>query len=249
MFRAITSEPDVFIGAISTVAEIIDEGIFSLTKEGIKLLAADRALVAVVELNISKGAFETYEIEKEEKIGLNITNFLSIIKRGSKAEKLELLLEENKLKVIIHDGSKRRFTVPLLDITQEEVPPISQLEYKVHAVLKPEVIKSSIEDASVIADAVTFAVEGDSFKVIAEGDISQSELEVKSEEEGLISLKKSENAKAKYPLEYLKKMIKAAGIADVVDVHFAQDYPLRLEFKYADKYRLAFVLAPRVAEE
>jgi len=249
MFKAVTNEPDVFVGAISTIAEIIDEGIFELSKDGIKLLAADRALVAVVDLFISKEAFETYEIDKEQKIGINITNFLSILKRGAKAERLTLELGENKLKITIENGSKRKFTVPLLELTQEEIPPIDQLEYKVHVTLTPEIIKNGIEDASIITDAVTFEVKDETFKMLAEGDITQAELEIKKGEEGLIDLKKEEDARAKYPIEYLKKMIKAAKIADVVHLHFSKDYPMRLEFKYAEKYRLSFVLAPRVSEE
>ena len=249
MIQIITKEPDVLIGTISTIAEIIDEGIFKLKKDGIYLTAADRALVAVVDLFISKDAFETYNIDEEQDIGVNITNLLTILKRGAQADKLELQVEENKMKVIIYSNSKRKFTIPLLDIGQEEIPPVDQLEYKVHISIKPEVLKSGIEDASIITDAVTFEVTDKTFKILAEGDITQAELELKEGEEGLLSLKKEENSRSKYPIEYLKKMIKAARIADTVNIHFSKDYPMRLEFKYGENYRLGFVLAPRVSEE
>ena len=249
MFKATTKEPDVLIGLISTVAEIIDEGVFKLTKKGIELKAADRAMVAVVDLSIAAEAFEEYKLDKDQEIGLNITNLLSVLKRGSGAGKLSLELEENKLKITIQNSSKRRFAIPLLDITQEEIPPVDQLDYKTHVTLKPEILKSGIEDASIITDAVTFHVDGKKFSMVAEGDVSKSELELEKGEEGLVELKTEGATRARYPLEYLKKMIKAARVADTVHLHFSQDYPMRLEFKYGDKARLSFVLAPRVVEE
>jgi hypothetical protein len=54
--------------------------------------------------------------------------------------------------------------------------------------------------------------------------------------------------KARYPLEYLKKMMKAAKIADIVSLQFGQDYPMKIEFKN-EKCQLSFVLAPRVSED
>ena len=56
------------------------------------------------------------------------------------------------------------------------------------------------------------------------------------------------NVKARYPLEYLKKMIKAAKIADSVSVNFGQDYPMKIEFKN-DLCQLSFVVAPRVSDD
>ena len=55
--------------------------------------------------------------------------------------------------------------------------------------------------------------------------------------------------KAKYSIEYLKKMISGGKLADEVTVQFSKDYPLKLEYIAIDKLRLAFILAPRVENE
>ena len=52
---------------------------------------------------------------------------------------------------------------------------------------------------------------------------------------------------SKYSIEYLKKISKASKLADVVSLEFANDYPLRAEYKLLDKLRLSFILAPRVS--
>ncbi|MEM5811049.1 MAG: DNA polymerase sliding clamp, partial [Candidatus Aenigmatarchaeota archaeon] len=55
--------------------------------------------------------------------------------------------------------------------------------------------------------------------------------------------------RSRYPIDYLKKMIKASKIADSATVRLGQDYPMKLEFKSGDKVSMTFVLAPRVSEE
>jgi proliferating cell nuclear antigen len=242
------AEPEVLITTVATAAEIIDEGIFKFGKDGISLTAADRAMVAVIDLLISKGAFEEYEVEEEKEVGLNMTNFLSLLKRARGSDKVSLELVENRLILTIFNGTKRRFTVPLLQLTREEIPPIDQLEFKATVILKPEVLEDAIKDASVITDAVTFQATKEYFKISAEGDVSQAELELRQGDEGLVDLQVQENSKAKYPLDYLEKILKAAKISDEVTIKFAQDYPMRIDFKYEGKARISMVVAPRVSE-
>jgi proliferating cell nuclear antigen len=242
------AEPEVLITTVATAAEIIDEGIFKFGKDGISLTAADRAMVAVIDLLISKDAFEEYEVEEEKEVGLNMTNFLSLLKRARGSDKVSLELVENRLILTIFNGTKRRFTVPLLQLTREEIPPIDQLEFKATVILKPEVLEDAIKDASVITDAVTFQATKEYFKIIAEGDVSQAELELRQGDEGLVDLQVQENSKAKYPLDYLEKILKAAKISDEVTIKFAQDYPMRIDFKYEGKARISMVVAPRVSE-
>jgi len=242
------AEPEVLITTVATAAEIIDEGIFKFGKDGISLTAADRAMVAVIDLLISKDAFEEYEVEEEKEVGLNMTNFLSLLKRARGSDKVSLELVENRLILTIFNGTKRRFTVPLLQLTREEIPPIDQLEFKATVTLKPEVLEDAIKDASVITDAVTFQATKEYFKIIAEGDVSQAELELRQGDEGLVDLQVQENSKAKYPLDYLEKILKAAKISDEVTIKFAQDYPMRIDFKYEGKARISMVVAPRVSE-
>lgn len=249
MFRATLSNPMLFVNSIATIGELIDEGLFRLEKDGISFIAADRAMVAVVDFKISSTAFDRYEIDEEQSIGLNITNFLSVLKRVSANDKLTLNLQNNKLEVLMENSSKRRFVLPLLDLSEEEVPPIDQLEFKAKATIKPAILQSGIEDAEIIADSVLFETSPNRFVMRAEGDVSKAELELEKGDEALLDLNTTGEIKSRYPLEYLKKMMKAIKIADSLSLQFGTDYPLKLEFKAGDKVSLTMVLAPRVESE
>lgn len=248
MFRATLNKPGLLVNSISTIGELIDEGIFKLERDGISFIAADRAMVAVVDFKISSSAFDRYEIDEEQNIGLNITNLLSVLKRVGTNDTLSLNLQDSKLEIIIQNSSRRRFIVPLLDLPKEEIPPIEQLEFTAKADVKSEILHSGIEDAEIVSDAVLFEITKNKFIMRAEGDMSKTELELERGSEALLELKSDGEVKSRYPLDYLKKMIKASKIADSVSIQFGQDYPMRIEFKN-EKCQLSFVLAPRVSEE
>ena len=248
MFKATLAEPQLLTTPLSTIAELIDEGQFKITKDGISLVAADRAMVAVVDFNILSIAFEKYEVDEDQTIGLNIVNLLSVLKRSSANDKVTFTLHGNKMEVLIEGGSKRKFTVPLLDLSQEEVPPVSQLEFAANAELKPEILQSGVDDAEIVADSILFETSDDKFLMRAEGDISRAELELEKGNQALIDLKANGQVKSRYPLDYLKKMMKASKMADSVVIRFGQDYPMKLEFRAGDKARLNMILAPRVSE-
>ncbi len=249
MFTARLSDPRLFVNAVSTIGELIDEGIFNLGKDGISLIAADRAMVSVVDFKMSANAFDEYKIDAEQKIGLNITNLLSVLKRVDAEDKLVLNLQDSKLEIRLEGKSKRRFVVPLLDITQEEIPPISQLEFPAKAEIKPHLLIIGIEDADIISDAVLFEATNDKFVMRAEGDVSKAELELERGNENLLNLETSSEVRSRYPIDYLKKIVKAAKIADIATIRLGQDYPMELEFKAGDKASISFVIAPRVSEE
>jgi len=249
VFKATLSKLNLLTDSVSSIAELIDEGIFKVSKDGITLLAADRAMVAVVDYKLPSSVFEKYEVEGEHSIGVNIGNFLSILKRASSGDKLTFNLKENRLEILLEGTSRRRFTLPILDLSQEEVPQIDQLEFITRAELKPSIFQSGIDDAEVVADSVIIEASKTSFGMRAEGDISSAQLELEKGNEALLDLKSDGDIRARYPLDYLKKMSKAAKMSQTVSLEWGQDYPMKISFKSPEKVMLTFVVAPRVSEE
>lgn len=249
MFKATLKGPSLLVDSMSSIAELIDEGIFKITSTGISLLAADRAMVAVADFRLSKSAFEEFELDADQTMGLNIANLLSVLKRASGKDTLTLMLDKNRLHIEMKNGAKRKFVVPLIDLTQDEIPQIDQLEFSAKAELNPDVLQSGIDDAEIVSDSVLFQASPGRFLMRSEGDVSSAELELETGNAHLMVLESESETKARYPLDYLKKMVKAAKIADSVTLQFGQDYPMKISFRSGDKASLQFVLAPRVSDE
>jgi len=249
MFKAAISDAELLKDSISTIGELIDEGVFKVDKNGLSLMAADRAMVAVVNFRLLPNVFDEFKIEGESKsIPINITNFVSIIKRAKPDDKIILELKDNKLEITMKSDSVRKFVLPLIDLQVEELPSIDQLEFKTKARIKADVLKNGIDDAEVVSDSVVFEAKKDMFLMKASGDISSTELALTKGDQSLLELQGSDNSKARYPLDYLKKMVKASKMVDEVSLMWSKDYPMKLSFKDVDKLEMNFILAPRVQE-
>ena len=70
--------------------------------------------------------------------------------------------------------------------------------------------------------------------------------EIKNDDNTVIKVDSEDKIKAKYSLEYLKKMIAGGKLHEKVSLYFNTDYPLKLEYKVTDRLLLSFILAPRV---
>jgi proliferating cell nuclear antigen len=249
MFKAVTKDPRLLRDCIDTASQLIDEGVFNIKEDGIELLAADRAMVSVIDMKLKSTSFEEYVCDRKSKIGLNLLNFLTILKRANPGDELTISLKEkeNKLEIIFTGVSKRKFSIPLLEISSEEIPQVEQLKFAASAEVKSDVIIQGINDADVIADSVIIELSENEFRMFAEGDGSRTELKLENGDKALKSLNAKETVRSRYSIEYLKKMLKAAKIAEIAKISLGNDYPIKLEFKNKD-ISISMVLAPRVSE-
>jgi len=248
-FKAVLSDVDLLKNSVPAIAEIIDEGIFKVDKNGLSMLAPDRTMVSVTDLKILSSAFDEFTVDKEENLGLNLSHFASVLKRLGAGDKLVLESDKgNMLKITAKGTSTRTFEIPLIEVTTEK-PPVDQLVFDGTVSLSSDLFDQGVADAEVIGDSIILEASNEGFSMRAKGDVRSSNLELDKNDKGLLKLEIKGKIKAQYPLEYLKKMMKAGKVAKHMTVEFSSDYPLRLTFKTIDKMSLSFILAPRVSEE
>jgi len=249
MVDCLISNTKVLKDSIDTIAQLIDEASVKFTKNGIEIIAADRAMVTVVDFKLGANAFDEYSCDEEQQIGLNLISFLNLLKRvGSDKLNLRLNSEKNQLELFFLGGSVRAFTLPILDIPNEEVPDINKFDFPAKAEILSDIIEQGVNDADVIADSVGFELSSEGFRMFSEGTSSKSELKLDKNSAGIMNIQATELVKSKYPIDYMKKVMKAGKLADKVWVSIGGDYPLRLDFQ-SDNVNLSFIVAPRVSEE
>lgn len=248
MFKATIMDPAPLRDSMDTISQIIGEGLFKISKDGIALTAADRATIVVVDFEMKSSCFEEYLCDKDESIGLNIENFLQILRRADKGDKLTLSLEENKLFIKMEGNTRRKFSMPLLEIAESEVPSLEQLNFPATLQIKTLVFEKGLDDAGIVADNVILEADENGFTIKTEEDANSMEMKLQKDSEGLIDIDAKEPVRSRYSLEYLKKMMKAGKISDVLTLKMGKDYPIKMIFSQPDKVSMTFVLAPRVEE-
>ncbi len=240
------AEPKYLKDSIAIISELVSEGRFKITKDSIELVAMDPANVAMVIFKLLSSSFTEYKVDKDVELAINLSNLKSILRRTKPTDMITLELEDNRLKIQIKGASVRSFLLPLINI-EEKQQKIPELKFPVNIKTSSDILNDAIEDVDVVGESVTFEINKNKFIVSSEGDLSQAKIEIKDGQETKIESKG--DVKARYSIEYLKKMIDGSKLADNVDIYFNKDYPLRLDYKTVDKIQLSFVLAPRVENE
>jgi proliferating cell nuclear antigen len=250
MFRATLDDVTLLRESIGVISELIDETELIIKKDSIEMVASDRAVVVVVDFSLSKDVFSEYEYEEDSKLGLNLLNLMQILRRAAPDDRLEMMLDGKKLELTLKGTSTRKFIIPLKDISRSETPDLKKLEagFSSSFRINSDILSSGIDDAELVADSVVFTVRKDNFAMKAESDSTSSQLDLPSGTEHLRVVDIGEPVRARYSLDYLKKMIKLKKLSPEASVQLATDYPMKMQFEVPEKLRLGFILAPRVEE-
>ena len=243
------AEPKYLKESVSIISDLVNEARFKVSKDAIELVAMDPANVAMVIFKLLSSSFTEYDVKKDVEIAINLSNLKQIMRRAKPNDMLTLEMDpENKLRIQLKGDNIRTFNLPIIELDEKEQK-IPDLKFPVDVKIPSNVLNEAIEDVDVVAESVTFLVEPKKFTIHAEGDLSQAKIEMKESDSIKIKTDGNEKIKAKYSIEYLKKMISGSKIADDASICFNNDYPLKLQYKTVDKVMLTFILAPRVENE
>lgn len=234
--------PD-FCKLMDGISTLVCEAKFNLSPNGLRLASMDSANVAMVILDIKKTFFSEFIVDNEETICVNLNNLKQILKRGTTSDKLVIELENKKLKITLNNQRIRTFYLPLIDIEEKKQKEPS-LEFKTISIMNSKFLSSIISDCSIVGESVQIKSEEGVQEILfdCDGDISRYTC---ASGEDKVQFIQKESCKAKYSIEYLKKITTADKLSDTVKVMFSQDYPLKLVYGN-EQFELSFILAPRM---
>jgi proliferating cell nuclear antigen len=233
--------PESLAKVIGIISELVTEVRIKINEFGLSITAMDPANVAMISFKMPKSVFSQFE-SGNEILGINLDDLKRILRRCGNGSSLILEKKENLLEIKIQDKILRNFTLNLIEIEREEKE-MPNLEFSSRVELNSRDLVSSIEDCSVVADACSFIIKEGKFIVEAKS-LNSAYSEFSGDEAKI----QAENCKARYSLEYLQKFMKGAKLCDTAILNFANDHPLRLDFKI-QHLELSFILAPRVETE
>ena len=239
------ADPKYLKDSISIIADIVNSAKLSIKKDYIELVAMDGANVAMIIFKLFSSTFVEYELEKEEDISIDLSLLKQVLKRAKSNDILTIEIENNRLKLTMKGNSTKTFYLPLLDFEEKEQK-IPQLKFPMKVKTQASILSEAIEDVNIIAEAVAFVGEKNKLNINAEGETSKAKIEIPTDDNTTIEYSGNDMIKSRYSIEYLKKMMAASKLSDIVEIQFDKDYPLFMEFKDIDKLHLAFILAPRV---
>ncbi len=244
MLRA-TIDADVFKEAVDAIAALVSECRLHVSPEGMRTRAVDTANVAMVSLELTPAAFETFEAA-ERPLGIDVTKLKNILGTIKGDDRLLLTVPADS-QVLNLAFQSYRYSLTMLDPnTIRKDPNAPALELPGQVVLDGTTLANAIKAAGVVSDKIALGIDPEArvFYMEAEGDTENIRLELGSAD--LLSLTETK-ARSLFSIDYLKDMSKTMGRSERVEIGIGVDHPVRFSFEIANGAgRVVYLLAPRI---
>jgi len=234
--------------ALEPVTSLVHECKIQLNEDGLSITSVEAANVAMVDMEIETGAFESYEASGET-LGINLDRFTDVLGMADSGDliRCELNEETRKLEIDIGDLS---YTLALIDPdTIRQEPDIPDLDLPATIVLPGEQISRGVTAADLCSDHVSMRADADdgAFHIEAEGDTDDVDLELDDE---LLSANVGESCQSLFSLDYLKDMERAIPDDAEVSLLLGSEFPVKLRYSIDDgRVSVVNMLAPRISSE
>ncbi len=248
--KATVAEAKTFKAILDAIAEMVEETSFKATPEGIRLRNMDTSRSAMITVDLPKEFFESYEVEEEEIIGLQLTDLRKLLQRaGASKLHLDTTKKDGRMQVKLEATGRgtRSFGVPLIRVVGEDLPD-PKVPFKAKVKLIASLLDDAIKDCAIVGDTVAFTANKEDFNVTANGDDGEIKVEFSEATNSLLSieLKDGMSQRTTYTISFLQSMMKAADASDIVELQYGQALPVRMDFDLPTKGSISYFLAPRI---
>jgi proliferating cell nuclear antigen len=231
---------------LEIVRNLTNEVKFLINESTLTIKAVDTAHVAMVDLTLKADGFEEFKAS-DCKLGIDLEKLNEVLKLAGAGDLISLEHDEDMNRLITKIGNITR-RMSLLDASVLTDPKVPNLNLPVKIKLRAAELLQGIRASEPIADHISLIAQADMFELASQGDTDSVSL--KLPKDMLEVLECSETVKSLFALDYFSKMIKAVGPQESVMMNLGSDYPVKLEFTFAETHGSAtYLLAPRIESE
>ncbi|MCL2785922.1 MAG: proliferating cell nuclear antigen (pcna) [Methanomassiliicoccaceae archaeon] len=245
MFKA-EIKSDTLKGLVNVISTLVDEAKFSISGDGVNLKAVDPAHVAMVDLTISKGAFESFSADDAE-MGVDLDKMKEMLKLAGSGDVIAMEQDETQGRLIMKVGNITR-RMNLVDTSGMSDPKVPQLSLPVTVDVAVSELQRGMKAAESVSDHIALSADEESFELFCEGDTDSVSL--KLDKTKLSGITASSKVRSLFPLDYFSNLVKAIPSDTVVRISLGNDYPVKLSFSFADgNGTVGYLLAPRIEND
>lgn len=245
MFEA-KLKAEVLKEMVDVVSTLVDEAKLNVGKDSVSVKAVDPAHVAMVDLSLDRGAFESYKAEETE-LGLDMDKMKEILRLAKTGEVISVAHDEDKNRLVVTVGNTTR-RMSLVDTAGMSDPKVPSLNLPAKVVVRTDELRQAIRASESVSDHIALKASPEGFEVVSEGDTDTVSHMVPKDL--LEELQAKEAVRSLFPLDYFSNMVKAISTANTVALYLGTDYPVRMEFKIAaGKGEVKYLLAPRIESD
>ncbi|MCL2143034.1 MAG: proliferating cell nuclear antigen (pcna) [Methanomassiliicoccaceae archaeon] len=245
MFKA-EIKSDTLKGIVNVISTLVDEAKFSISEEGVNLKAVDPAHVAMVDLTVSKGAFESFSADSVE-MGVDLDKMKEMLKLAGSGDIIAMEQDESQGRLVIRVGNITR-RMNLVDTAGMNDPKVPQLSLPANVDVAVSELQRGMKAAESVSDHIALSADSESFELFCEGDTDSVSL--KLDKTKLSGITATSKVRSLFPLDYFSNLVKAIPSDTIVKISLGSDYPVKLSFSFADgNGNVGYLLAPRIEND
>ena len=230
------------------ITGLVEEAQFEVKVDGLSLKAMDPSQISMISFMMPKTAFVEYDAGEETKLGLDLTQFVNVLSRGKKGEKVEITTEDGRLILKIMGAKQKKvFKIPLIE-NRGQIQREPKIETGSYVKIKAETLKELLKDAKLISSHIRLRLNPEQFMVDVKGDNGEVHSEMEKDSEEISELKADKEVSSTFPLQYVEDMVKATTSGMLLTLFIETDRPLKLEYEM-EGAKFTYYLAPRIEQD
>lgn len=237
---------------IGTVGSLVDEAKLNVNEDGMQIKAVDPSHVAMIEANLIKSAFDSYETDVAE-MGIDVDKFKTVLAVAGKEDMVSLEKDDKLNRLVVNIGNLTR-AMPLLDTSGMPDPKVPSLDLPAFVSVSVEEISQGLKASKSVSDHIALSTTKDSFRLICEGD-NQNRVDLTLGKEQLEKLVSPEETTSLFSLEYFALMVNSLPPDRILHINLGNDLPVKVDADLAiedltgAQGNVKFLLAPRIDRE
>ena len=237
---------------IGTVGALVDEAKMNVSEDGIQVKAVDPSHVAMIEANLVKSAFDSYEASPVE-MGIDVDKFKTVLSVDGKEDMVDMEKDDSLNRLVVNIGNLTR-AMPLLDTSGMPDPKVPSLDLPASISVSVNEISQGLKASKSVSDHIALSTTKDSFRLVCEGD-NQNKVDLSLGKDQLEKLDSSEDATSLFSLEYFALMVNSLPSDRILHINLGSDLPVKVDADLAvddmtgAQGNVKFLLAPRIDRE
>ena len=276
MVSFIPKDSKQFTSIFDTASNVLELGNLNVKSDGLHLSGMDTSHVSFIKVEISNDDFETYDYSQDIGLGINLKEFVKILKCNDDKDKIEISCDSleksttTNLQIKFYgSGINRKYSLKLMYIDEDEID-VPDMDYPMELEIRSKLFNNLINSITVIeGDYIKFNVCEQKLLLQSKSDTSELNIEILKESRNVEKniVKKMDNKFVKKKimqkeyelfscegnftstinLNFIKLISKAFSISPYVLCHVAPSSPLRMDFMLNDNGTLIqYYVSPKV---
>ncbi|XP_013397320.1 proliferating cell nuclear antigen-like [Lingula anatina] len=258
MFEARLVQGSLLKKVLEAVKDLLTDGSFECSDNGISLQAMDSSHVSLVSLLLRSEGFDTFRCDRNMSLGINLASMAKILKCAGNDDVVTIKAVDNPDTVTYMFESPNQdkvsdYEMKLVDLDGDHLG-IPETDYSCVIKLPSAEFQRICRDLSQISESVVICCTKEGVRFSASGDMGTGNIKLVQnsnvdKEEEAVTIEMQEPVTLTFALRYLNFFTKATPLSNQVTLSMSPEIPLVVEYKIADMGHVRYYLAPKIEDQ